>query len=232
MVTTTPSYWSTQNCQARAAQFGKLLIAWRNRCGYAQADIPKWADICGFVGPAIGTVSQLERGRVTTPTMGLFAGLAEVNRRLVEQDWSGLTSRRLLDRISGGVPITDATGRPWEFHDFCNAFHLPHLVSGELWDAINSAKAAPPELTDEELERVNTTLHQGYRSMVRRGVPPSTALHMASRFAPPGERPAYERALGVFGYEAEELQSLWDAEHGEWAPLIWWQQLQDQQQAA
>lgn len=230
-MTATPSYWSVENCQARAVRFGKLLIAWRNRCSYAQADVPRWADQCGFVGPAIGTVSQLERGRVTTPTMGLFAGLAEVNRRLAVQDWSGITSNKMLDRISRGVPILDATGRPWEFHDFVNAFHLPHLVSGELWDTVSSAAAAPPELSDGELERVNSTLQDGYRLLVRKGMAPSAVLNSASRLAPPGERPAYERALTVIGYEREELQRLWDGEAREWAPLVWWQQWLEQQAA-
>ncbi len=229
MVATSPSYWSIENCQDRARRFGQLLIAWRKRCGYAQADIPKWADICGFVGPAIGTVSQLERGRVTTPTMGLFAGLAEVNRRLAEQDWSGLTKRQMIDRISAGVPILSASGRPWGFHEFVNAFHLPHLVDGELWESITAAAPAPV-LTDEELDRVNRTLQQGYRALVRGGQSPSAALQMASRLAPPGERPAYERALGVFGYEREELQPLWDGQAGEWAPLVWWQQLMETEQ--
>lgn len=232
MAVTSPSYWSIENCQDRARRFGQMLIAWRKRCGYAQADIPRWADVCGFVGPAIGTVSQLERGRVTTPTMALFAGLAEVNRRMAEQDWSGLTSRRMLDRISGGVPILSASGQPWGFHEFVNAFHLPHLVDGELWESLADADAPPPELTDAELERVNHALHLGFRELVREGISLSAALQLAGRAAPPSEREAYERALGGFGYERSELQRLWDGQAGEWSPLVWWQALLDSRRQA
>lgn len=227
----TPGYWSSENCQARARRFGRLLILWRQRCGWSQYEIPRWSDACGFIGPAIGTVSQLERGKVTTPTMGLFAGLAEVNRRLAAQDFNGVTSRKLLDRLQGGVPIIDADGNPWEFHQFVSAFHLPHEVSGELWDATSASSKPTPKLTDLELERVNTALVAGFREFAKSEGLRSKALGIAGKAAPPAERMAYEDAL-LFGYDAEQLAKLWDADAGEWAPLLWLASMQQENSAA
>jgi transcriptional regulator with XRE-family HTH domain len=231
-VASSPSYWSTENCQNRARQFGRLLVAWRHRSGWSQYEIPRWAEAAGFIGPAIGTVSQLERGRVTTPTMSLFASLGEINQRLVAQDFSGVTSRKLLDRLKGGVPILDADGNAWDFHAFCNAFHLPHLVNGPIWDAITNGGKPAPELTPAELERVNTTLRDGFLLLAAEVRPLSRALQLAGRCAPAGEREAYEDALGGIGYERDQLQQLWDGEAGEWSPLIWLTAVREERQAA
>lgn len=221
-----PSYWSSEACAARAARFGRFLVIWRHRNGWSQYELPKWSDSAGFIGPAIGTVSQLERGRVTTPTMSLFAGLAEANRRLAEQDFSGVTSRKLLDRLKAGVAVVDRAGEPWAFHEFVSAFHLPDQVNGELWEASAVNHKAKPELTAEELERVNSTLHQGFLALANELRPRSRALNLAGKPAPPGEaREQFEDALTGIGYSAETLLPLWDAAAGEWAPLVWWSQL-------
>lgn len=219
-----PSYWSSDAEATRAARFGRFLVIWRKRCDWSQYEIPSWAQEAGFVGPAVGSVSQLERGQVKTPKMGLFASLAEINRRLVEQDWSGVTDRRLLERIQGGVPVLDADGCPWGFHEFVSAFHLPHQVTGEIWDASGGRPA--PTLTREELKRVNSTLAEGFRELSREVRPLSKALQLAGRAAPPSEREAYEDALGGLGYDHTTLQQLWDGDAGQWAPLVWWETLQ------
>lgn len=219
-----PSYWSSDAAIARAERFGRFLLAWRKRCGWSQYEFPRWAKAADFVGPATGSVSQLERGTVKTPTMELFAGLAELNRRLVEQDWSGITDRRLLDRVKAGVPVFDASGLPWGFHEFVSAFHLPHQVTGEIWDASGGTPA--PTLTREDLERVNHTLATGFRELSREVRPLSKALQLAGKAAPPAEREAYEDALGGLGYDHQTLQRLWDSDAAQWAPLVWWETLQ------
>lgn len=221
-----PSYWSSEACAARAARFGKFLVLWRTRNGWSQYEVPKWSDSAGFIGPAIGTVSQLERGRVSTPTMALFAGLAEVNRRLFERDFSGVTSRRLMDRLQEGIPVVDRAGVPWGFHEFVSAFHLPDQVDGELWEASGSSNRPQPELTPEEIARVNSTLQEGFQALAEKVRPRSRALNVAGKVAPAGpHREAFEDALSGVGYDAATLLPLWDAEAGEWSPLVWWGQL-------
>lgn len=228
-----PLYWSADATAARAGRFGRFLVLWRKRCGgWSQYEIPKWSEAAGFIGPAIGTVSQLERGKVSTPTMGLFAGLAEVNRRLVAQDFSGVTDRKLLDRLEKGVPVLDDQGQPWGFHEFVSAFHLPHQVSGELWEASGGSGKPAPELNRAELERVNGILSSGFRELVREVRPLSKALQLASKAAPPTEREAYEDALGGLGYDRKTLEPLWDSDAGQWAPLVWWETLQRERQPA
>ena len=219
-MTSSPAYWSAEACAARAERFGRFLVLWRKRCGWSQYEIPRWAKQAGFVGPATGTVSQLERGRVATPTMELFASLAEVNRRLVGEDFTGVSERRTLDRIRQGVPVLDEEGHPWGFHEFVSAFHLPHQVNGLLWEASGTSTPAP-ELTDELLEDVNQALAIGLRHLAREVRPLSKALQLAGRSAPPAEREAFEDALGGMGYDRATLQRLWDAEAGQWAPLVW-----------
>lgn len=215
-----PGYWSVENSQARAARFGRFLVLWRQRCGWSQYEIPKWADAAGFIGPAIGTVSQLERGRVATPNMGLFAGLAEVNKRLHERNFEGILSRKLLERIEAGVPVLDQVGEPWGFHEFVSAFHLPHEVSGDIWDETAASNKPKPELDDRELERVNAALVTSFREFAQQVGLRSKALGVAGKASPPAERVAFEDAL-LFGYEREQLQQLWDADAGEWKPLLW-----------
>lgn len=224
-----PSYWAADAAAARAARFGHFLVMWRKRCGWSQYEIPGWAKEAGFIGPAIGSVSQIERGRIGTPTMGLFASLAEINRRLVEQDWSGVADRRLLDRIQDGVPVLDSQGRPWGFVEFVSAFHLPHQVSGEMWEASGGVPA--PTLTREELDRVNGILATDFRELSREVRPLSKALQLAGRAAPPAEREAYEDALGGHGYDHATLQRLWDSDAGQWAPLVWLETLQEERSA-
>lgn len=223
-MSSSPSYWSGEACTARAERFGRFLVAWRKRCRWSQYEIPRWSDAGDFVGPAIGTVSQLERGRIATPTMALFAGLAEVNRRLVERDFTGISTRKLLDRLEHGVPVLDADGQPWGFDQFVRAFHLPDQVSGEIWDATGTQRPAPV-ITVAELARVNTTLADGFREWSAANKPLSRALRTAGMAAPPSEREAYEDALGGLGYDPKTLGRLWDAEAGDWAPLVWWRSL-------
>lgn len=225
MPASSPAYWSSEACAARAERFGLFLVAWRKRCGWTQYEIPRWSDAAGFVGPAIGTVSQIENGRISTPTMSLFAGLAEVNRRLVDRDFAGVATRKLLDRLQQGVPVLDDRGQPWGFHEFVSAFHLPDQVSGEIWKVSGQQQPAPP-LTDKELEQVNSTLAQGFRELLQTTKPLSRALRLATMVAPPPEREAYEEALNGIGYSREALERLWDGQAGQWAPLVWWGSLQ------
>ena len=224
-----PLYWSADATAARAARFGRFLVLWRKRCGgWSQYEIPRWGEAAGFISPAIGTVSQLERGKVQTPTMSLFAGLAEVNRRLVERDFSGVSDRRLLGRLERGIAVLDDDGKPWGFHEFVSAFHLPHQVNGELWEASAGSGKPAPELSRPELERVNRTLADGFSNFSREVRPLSKALQLASKAAPPAEREAYEDALGGLGYDRKTLAGLWDGDAGEWAPLVWWGSLQQE----
>lgn len=220
------SYWSDEQAQRRAERFGHLMHAWRVRCGWTQYELPRWGKAAGFVSPSTGTMGQLERGVAKNPHMRLFAGLAEANRRLAEQDFTGVQDRKLLERLRSGVPVLDAAGEPWSFPQFVEAYHLPHQVSGEIWDASGSSSTPRPELTAEELQRVNDALAEGFLELARQIKPITKALLQAVRVAPPAERIAYEAALSGDGYDVETLGRLWDQQAGQWAPLVWLKQLQ------
>lgn len=223
------SYWSVEQAQLRAVRFGRLMRAWRSRCGWSQYELPSWGKQAGFVAPSIGTMSQVERGIAKNPHLKLFAGLAEANRRLAEADFSGVHDRKLLNRLKSGVPVLDAAGVPWTFPEFVSAYHLPHQVTGEIWQSSGLLGAQMPELSTAELERVNQAIAEGFLEVAKRNKPITKALLMAIRVAPPAERAAYEAALGGEGYDSAALKKLWDEEAGQWLPLVWLQQLQQQQ---
>jgi hypothetical protein len=96
---------------------------------------------------------------------------------------------------------------------------------GFIGPAVGSGRQAP-EITRDELARVNSTLADGFRNLLRDVRPFSRAMQLAAKVAPPAEREAYEDALGGIGYERATLMPLWDSEAGEWAPLVWWSRLQ------
>ena len=229
MAYSTANYWSKDAGKRRAARFGHFLASWRRRCGWSQYELPRWGKLSGFVAPSNGAISGLENGETESPRMALFAGLAEANRRIAEGDFSGVTDRKLLNRLQEAVPVVDATGRPWEFQEFVSAFHMPHMVSGDIWEASGSQRAQAPELTEEELARVNHALHSGFLELARTIKPINQALLMARKAAPPDQREAYEDALSGLGYSRDALQRLWDQEAGEWAPLVWLGALQKTQ---
>jgi len=221
MAYSTANYWSKEASKRRAVRFGQFLVAWRRRCGWSQYELPRWGKLAGFVSPSNGAVSGLENGETDSPRMSLFAGLAEANRRIAAQEFDGVTDRKLLDRLKAAVPVLDANGRPWEFQEFVAAFHLPHVVSGEIWEASAGPRTQAPELTDDELARVNEVLHSGFLEFARTHKPLNRALLLARQVAPPDQREAYEDALSGSGYSRDVLQQLWDEQAGEWAPLVW-----------
>ena len=220
-----PGYWSEPLAQARAERFGDFMACWRKRCGWSQYELPKWGREAGFVTPSVGTMSQLERGNAKNPHMKLFAGLSEANRRLAAQDFSGVTSRQLLDRLQAGEPVVADAGQPWGFEQFVRAYHLPHQVSGEIWTASGRNANAAPALTAAELAHVNQAIADGFLEVARTIKPITRAMLQAVRVAPPGQRERYEDALSGLGYDAETLAKLWDHEAGDWLPLLWLQQL-------
>lgn len=215
------SYWTDDLRAERAARFGRFLVAWRKRCRWSQHVLPRWGEAANFYTPASGGVSALENGKTKDPEMKLFAGLAEANRRLLEQDLSGVKDQALRDKIRNGVPALDRDGKPWQFQQFLDAMHFPHLVSGEIWDASSGASVSMPELTDEELARVNDTLHEGLLNLAREVRPITKAIDLVARMAPPDQRDAFRDAITGTGYDGESLRTLWDEDQGEWAPLVW-----------
>ena len=215
------AYWDDARQAERSARFGRFMTVWRKRCGWSQYVLPRWGEDSGFHTPSTGAISGIENGKAKNPEMKLFAGLAEVNRRLVEQDLSGISSRDLKDRIAKGVPVLDRDGKPWQCQQFVEAFHFPHLASGEIWDASGSSSTAAPELTDAELARVNDTIHEALLRLAREVRPLTTALNLATKLAPADQQDGYRDALSGVGYTREALQQLWDQEAGEWAPLVW-----------
>lgn len=229
MAYSTANYWSREAGRRRAVRFGKFLVAWRTRCGWTQYELPRWGKASGFVAPSNGAMSGLENGETESPRMALFAGLAEANRRIAAHEFEGVTDRKLLDRLRAAVPVLDATGRPWEFHEFVAAFHMPHMVSGELWEASGAPQTEAPSLSDEDLARVNEELHGGFLELARTIRPLNRALLLARNAAPPDQRDAYVDALSGMGYDREALQQLWDQEAGKWAPLVWLGSLRETQ---
>lgn len=204
----------------RGERFGRLLKIWRVRSSWSQFMLHQGCRALGFDGPGAGTVSSLELGQFQAPGMQLFAAFAALNAAIAAGKLPPMQRRDIRQRLLEGAVITDAEGCPWDLEAFARAYHLPHQVSGELWE-LSGSGTPMPELTTELVEGVNQQLAAGFLEASRGIQPRYEALRQAAAAAPPDQRPLFEGALLGEGYNAEGLAPLWDAGAGEWLPLQW-----------
>lgn len=113
--------------QRHVARFGRLLRQWRERNGWTQYTAYKWAKEAGFTAMAYSTLSVMENGKAPKPRPETFFALAELNRRLAAQDWTGLHTRELRDQVQHGFPLLSDDGKPWGPMEFwgCHVGLIP-----------------------------------------------------------------------------------------------------------
>ena len=101
-----------------AARFGQMLRCWRERNGWTQYTAYNWAKAAGFAAMAPSTLSVMENGKAPKPRPETFFALAEINRRLVMQEFDGIADPALAQLVSQAKPLRGDDGRVWGPADF------------------------------------------------------------------------------------------------------------------
>jgi transcriptional regulator with XRE-family HTH domain len=205
-----------RQAEARLA-FGRMLRLWRERNGWTQYTVADWGKEAGFSAISYGNLSAIEQGKAGELRRPAFFQLAEVNRRIAEQDWSRLKTQALKDKLKGAMAIVDDDGTLWG--------------PIELWSCYVGLRPVPtafqpkprPEAPPVALQEARA-LSQTWRELVsgavdERDLDAFEAVQEIARQAPLPLRKQLRTVLTSFGdYEPEQLKELWD---GEWLPERW-----------
>jgi len=210
-----------RNTQAEAAiAFGAMLRRWRERNGWTQYTAAEWANQAAkpFATLPHSGLSELETGRTKHPRAPLFLYLGEMNARVAAGDYKGVSSRKILDELTGSKPICDQAGQPWG----PAAFWECHAGIRPTPDWLQPKPLAPfPELT----QQAAIDLGDDWREQVievgaAHKLRPLQAMGQFARVVPAAAREAVEDGLAG-GFTPELLQPCWNPEEGEWAVVSW-----------
>lgn len=111
---------------ATRQRFGRTLTAWCNRNGWIHSTLHEWGEQAGFPAVRDSSFNKLQNAKTEQPQPLTFIQLALANARVAEGDYSGVTDRRLKDRLKDSEPIRAANGQPWRATEF-----FAHFI-GEL----------------------------------------------------------------------------------------------------
>jgi len=130
--------------------FGQMLKSWRLQMGWTQYTACDWAKIAGFEVISYGNLSILEQGTAGELRHKAFLQLGELNRRIAERDFSGVTDRRLLDRLAASFPLGDASHPVWDEVQFWTCY-IGRLPVPERFRSV--PVLPPPETLPQALVR-------------------------------------------------------------------------------
>lgn len=173
---------------AARQRFGRTLTAWCNRNGWIHSTLHEWGEQAGFPAVRDSSFNKLQNAKTEQPQPLTFIQLALANARVAEGDYSGVSDRRLKDRLKESEPIRDSSGAPWRatefFSHFIGELEAPEwlqqpepLTEAELqqlstqqrqrFEAITAAKAISPAAAWKELEQHCEGLNAGQRDVLR-----------------------------------------------------------------
>lgn len=107
---------------ATRQRFGRTLTAWCNRNGWIHSTLHEWGEQAGFPAVRDSSFNKLQNAKTEQPQPLTFMQLAIANARVAEGDYSGVSDRRLKDRLKDSEPICDANGQPWRATEFFSHF--------------------------------------------------------------------------------------------------------------
>ena len=93
--------------------FGRMLLNWRRRNGWTQYTACSWAEEAGFETISYGNLSVIEQGKAGELRQKAFWQLAELNRRIAEQDWGTVKSPAIKQKLEGAIPLGDDACPIW-----------------------------------------------------------------------------------------------------------------------
>lgn len=206
--------------QASAVAFGLMLRRWRIVNGWTQYTPGEFASMAEppMDAPSHSGASEIENAKITQPRNAYFLFLGDLNQRIADQNWRGVTKRKLLDQLKDSRPITDEQGRPWGAADFwsCHAGILPPPE----WLAGEPEQLAPQLSDDEALALGDQWKAEVLQRGVAAGLGRMKALGSFVASVPASKRQAMEQVL-LDDFTAADLAQLWDPGAGEWLPLAW-----------
>ena len=208
--------------QQGARAFGRMLRLWRLSNDWTQYIGEAWSKAAGFDCLSHGGLSPLEAGTVMHPRWGLFAHLAEMNRRLLRQDFTGVHGRQLLDKLKGAKPMIDDDGEILEEERLAGIHMGIRRVPAAYWVPEPSNEPLPaPELSIAEA----AALCEAWRALVRdealrRGQGLVASIDSMSQLVPANHFHLLQNVLvGGTYYSPDQLQALWSDDH--WLPDSW-----------
>jgi len=207
--------------QAEAAvAFGAMLRRWRERNGWTQYTALEWAREAKppFEALPHSGLSELENGKTRNPRAPLFLYLGELNARVAAGDYRGVTTRKILDELTGSQPITGDDGTLWGPAQFWECHAGLRGIPGwlqpvPLTPAPEITPGAACDLGDGWRERV---LEVG----VAAGLRPLQAIQQFAKTCPASARDAIEDGLAA-GFSPALIARCWDPEVAEWGPDQW-----------
>ena len=208
-----------QQLQA-AVEFGKMLRRWRVLNSWTQYTAGEFANSAEppMDAPSHSGASEIENAKITQPRNAYFLFLGELNQRIADQNWRGVTQRRILDQLKDSRAITDEQGRPWDAAQFwsCHA----GILQPPDWLAGDSEQLAPQLSDDEALALGDQWKAQVLQLGTTAGMSRMKALGSFMASVPSSKRQAMEQVL-LDEFSAADLAQLWDPAGGEWLPLTW-----------
>lgn len=192
-------------------RFGRFIRRWREANGWTQYLGERLSEECGFPSLVPSNWSTIESGKAGNMKPATLFRLAELNRRVADNDFPGARSRELRDWLQDSRPILTPAGEPWGATEFFAA--LVGLLDPPEW----LSEGAVPRLTDAEAK----VLCDGWRKQMQKAIgehnlDPLEVLQQISLVAQPQERLALRQMLiGTKDYSAAELMQHWNQD---WLP--------------
>jgi transcriptional regulator with XRE-family HTH domain len=190
-------------------RFGRMLRAWRVRNNWTQYTASQWAKEAGFQAMAAGNLSNIEHGKAGNLRPSTIFQLADLNKRIAEQQWGTVRSRDLRNRLLASTAIVDADGTPWGPTEFwaCSVGLL------EVPTELKAAEMDPvPELSDEAARLMSQQWRMELQELLlEHDLDPIDALGELSKQLPQQHRRRFRQVMSVSGadYKASELLNLW-----------------------
>ncbi len=182
-------------------RFGRTLTAWAARNGWIHSTLQDWGHEAGFPTTRDSTFNRLQNGKIEQPQPLTFCQLQQVNQRVADQNFKGVTSRALLDRLKDSEPIV-TNGQLWGAMHFFG--HFCGELEGPEW-------SAPPQLlSTAEVEALSLEHQERFAATAKeRMVAPAVAW-----------KELEHHCAGLSGPDRDRLRDVLSGWH-QWTPEEW-----------
>jgi hypothetical protein len=182
-------------------QFGRTLTAWAARNGWIHSTLQDWGHEAGFPTTRDSTFNRLQNGKIEQPQPLTFCQLQQVNQRLADQNFKGVNSRALMDRLKGSEPIV-TNGKLWGAMEFFG--HFCGELEGPEW-------SLPPELlSTAEVEALSLQHQERFALIAKdRMVAPAVAWKELEHYC-----------TSLSGPDRDRLRNVLSGWH-QWTPEEW-----------